>query len=69
MRFSDIVNRTVRFGAVIYPTVRVGCGFENLKTLRCGSVRCFQNATVRFGAVNRIVKNPAFLCSSIFIEC
>ena len=35
----EIGNPTVRFGDVIYPTVRIGAVFRN------------DNATVRFGAV------------------
>ena len=52
VRFSDAVNPSAWFGAVIYPTVRFGvvlkyrkcdasvrCGFQMLSgTLRCGSV-------------------------------
>ena len=41
MLFSDNVNPTVTFGAVIYPTVRLGAVLKN------------RNPTVRFGAVFR----------------
>ena len=51
MRFSDIVNRTVRFGAVICPAVRFGAVFKNRKCY--GAVRFFMYPTVRFGEVNR----------------
>ena len=51
VRFSGIVNPTVRFGFEIYPMVRFGavfinrksygavrCGFRESEILRCGSV-------------------------------
>ena len=41
MLFSDNVNPTVTFGAVIYPTVRLGAVLKN------------RNPTVRVGAVFR----------------
>ena len=61
----DIVNPTVRFGAVIYPTVRLGAVLKNRNpTVRVGAVfrnqesygavRCgCQDIVRRFGAVPR----------------
>ena len=68
MRFSGIVNATVRFGAVFknrkcYGTA--GCGFKKSGILRSGSVRFSDivNITVRFG----VVINPsAVRCGSPF---
>ena len=65
MRFSDVVNPTVRVSVGKYPKVRFGavlkkkkiygavrCGFEKQKNLRRGSMRLSKivNDTVRFGA-------------------
>ena len=48
--FSDIVNRTVQLGSVIYPTVRFGAGLKYSKRKQCGSVRVSKivNGAVRF---------------------
>ena len=69
--FSDVVNPTVRFGYILYPTARFCAVFRHRQTH--GAVRCgFQegkNPTVRYGAdnrteplrtdrKNRTVKNP-----------
>ena len=55
MRFSDDVNPTVRFGAILCPTVGLGAVFGYDKTY--GAVRCGfregKHPTVRCGAVNR----------------
>ena len=58
MRFSDIVNTTVRYGAVIYPTVRFGAVVKNRKSY--GAVRCYDISygvvrccDVSYGAVRR----------------
>ena len=57
MRFLDVVNPTVRFGATLYPTVRFGAVFPISSNLRCGAVRFSRRqesyGAVRFGAVNR----------------
>ena len=78
VRFSGIVNATVRFGFVMYHTVRFGavrCGFEKAGTLRCSSVvfpmlRCGSarfsdsvNPTARFGAV--ILPKYILRCGSV----
>ena len=71
MRFSDVVNPTVRFGYILCPTVRFGAVFQYRATY--GGVRFGfeegENPTERFGAgnrtepyrtdrKNRTVKNP-----------
>ena len=52
MRFSDTVNPTMRFGAVLKNSKSYGA-------VRCGSVRFseIRNPTVRFGAVFRYRKS------------
>ena len=52
VRFSDVVNPTVRFVYILFPTVRLGAVFRNRKTY--GAVRCgFQEGKKE----NRTVKN------------
>ena len=55
MRFSKIVNATVRFRVFMYPTAWFGAVFRYSQILPCGSVRFsdIANLTVRFGAVPR----------------
>ena len=56
VRFEEIENLTVRFGAVFGSCKSFGavrCGFRNSGTLRCGSVRFSDavNPTVQFGYI------------------
>ena len=58
--FSDVVNPTARFGAILSPTVvRFGAVFQYRKTngaMRCGAV--FKRAKIqRFGAVRLTAPN------------
>ena len=70
MRFgavSGIVNPTVPFGFVKYPTVRFGAVIKNRKpygAVRCGSVGFSDivNPTVRFG----LVINPTVRVGAVF---
>ena len=61
VRFSKIVNATVRFGVFIYPTVRFGAVFGNQESY--GAVRCSfeegNNPTVLFGAVTEPIEKTA----------
>ena len=57
MGFSDIVNPTVRFGALMYPTVRFG------------TVSKIENTTVQFGGVFRYCKSYGAVRCCLVISC
>ena len=57
MRFSDIVNLTVGFGALMYPTVHFG------------TVSKIENTTVQFGGVFRYCKSYGAVRCCLVISC